>query len=474
MKSLIEWTENSRSVVHGCAPVDPLCLNCYAARMQGTRHRRLPVLGGSMCRGELVTCKSAGKAGGRRYIFNGEGGLDRKAIADSLKRSALPAGVCFWNHTSDTFWERLTDEEIAAQFAVMSDRLDVKFLVLTKRAQRMRAWFAKIAALGPAALAAEMQSRIDCGSVAARQAAGMSEPRPPTPEVRALLDLGAPIINAELAPRGHRRLRLQKLSERHWRPWPLDNIALGVSVGTRNGLHRVDDLRATPAAMRFLSIEPLLEDLGALNLDGIAWVIVGCESGPGARPTPLYAIRSIRDQCAAAGVAFFLKQADICPACDGSGIARDLDREQIEVPTTEYHWGKQHIVTPRVVDHVFGDGRATIWVAPLNTRPNYYVVRVDSARAEDMDSDGFRDMIDEVVDEVEDQFGAHEDHDGDCTDECQFPRLHYGAGVAWGRYSLVCASCKGTGQTGKVRKHNPALDGMIHDARPPWLTGGAQ
>lgn len=91
--------------------------------------------------------------------------------------------------------------------------------------------------------------------------------------------------------------------------WPLPNIWLGVSVEDRAVLSRVDDLRATPAAVRFLSIEPLLEDLGHIDLSGISLVIVGCESGPGARPMEDDWVRSIRDQCQVAGVAYFLKQA---------------------------------------------------------------------------------------------------------------------------------------------------------------------
>src|SRR6185312_10189244 len=67
-------------------------------------------------------------------------------------------------------------------------------------------------------------------------------------------------------------------------------------------------LRASPACTRFLSIEPLLEDLGELDLSGIHWVILGGESGPGARPMQPEWVRSIRDQCRAAGVPFFFKQ----------------------------------------------------------------------------------------------------------------------------------------------------------------------
>jgi protein gp37 len=87
------------------------------------------------------------------------------------------------------------------------------------------------------------------------------------------------------------------------------HIWLGVSVENREyGLPRVDVLRQIPAAVRSLSVEPLLEDLGELNLAGIHWVIVGGESGRKARPMDGDWVRSIRDQCAAAGVAFHFKQ----------------------------------------------------------------------------------------------------------------------------------------------------------------------
>jgi protein gp37 len=88
-----------------------------------------------------------------------------------------------------------------------------------------------------------------------------------------------------------------------------DHIWWGVSVEDRKyGLPRVDDLRNAPAKIRFLSIEPLLEDLGHLNLAGISWVIVGGESGPGARPMRKEWVVSIRDQCRENRVPFFFKQ----------------------------------------------------------------------------------------------------------------------------------------------------------------------
>ena len=87
------------------------------------------------------------------------------------------------------------------------------------------------------------------------------------------------------------------------------HIWWGVSVENRqHGLPRIDLLRDSPAQVRFLSVEPLLEHLGALNLKGINWVIVGGESGPGARPMNAAWVRNIRAQCRGAKVAFFFKQ----------------------------------------------------------------------------------------------------------------------------------------------------------------------
>lgn len=87
------------------------------------------------------------------------------------------------------------------------------------------------------------------------------------------------------------------------------HIWWGVSVeDKRHGLPRIAQLRKTPAAVRFLSIEPLLEDLGRIDLKGIHWVIVGGESGHKARPMAADWVRSIRDQCADAEIPFFFKQ----------------------------------------------------------------------------------------------------------------------------------------------------------------------
>lgn len=99
--------------------------------------------------------------------------------------------------------------------------------------------------------------------------------------------------------------RLVQLASRFkWTP----NVWMGVTVETADHVKRIDHLREVPAAVRFLSLEPLLGPLPNLNLDGINWVIVGGESGPGARPMDPEWATDLRDQCLEADVPFFFKQ----------------------------------------------------------------------------------------------------------------------------------------------------------------------
>ena len=100
---------------------------------------------------------------------------------------------------------------------------------------------------------------------------------------------------------------LEYVTERETEGLP-PHIWLGTSVEQRRWLSRVDLLRRVPAAVRFLSLEPLLEHLGEFSLSGIDWVIVGGESGPGARGMERDWVVSIRDKCLAESVPFFFKQ----------------------------------------------------------------------------------------------------------------------------------------------------------------------
>lgn len=102
-----------------------------------------------------------------------------------------------------------------------------------------------------------------------------------------------------------RSTRLRELSHKlHWTP----NIWMGVTVENKKYISRIDDLRHSGANVKFLSLEPLLGPLSNLNLEGIDWVIVGGESGPGARPMKKSWVTDIRDQCFKTGTAFFFKQ----------------------------------------------------------------------------------------------------------------------------------------------------------------------
>ncbi len=126
-------------------------------------------------------------------------------------------------------------------------------------------------------------------------------------QVLAVMRLGDWHIYQVLTKRADRMRQL--VSEHHRDLARLGHVWLGVSVEDRRyGLPRIEQLRRTPAAVRFLSIEPLLEDIGELDLAGIDWVIVGGESGPGARPMRKTWVQSIRKQCRSHGVPFFFKQ----------------------------------------------------------------------------------------------------------------------------------------------------------------------
>ena len=105
-----------------------------------------------------------------------------------------------------------------------------------------------------------------------------------------------------LTKRAHRMARMGDRLD-----WP-PNLWMGVSVESHDVIDRIDHLRATPAATRFLSCEPLITALPDLDLSGIDWVIAGGESGPRARPMDSAWVEDIRDQCLDANVAFFFKQ----------------------------------------------------------------------------------------------------------------------------------------------------------------------
>ena len=213
--------------------------------------------------------------------------LDEKVLMQPLSwRKPRMVFVC---SMTDLFYEGYSDDLIDKVFAVMALAPQHTFQVLTKRAERMRDY-----------LCAEPEDR----------------------------------INAEAGTLMH----FDDMPQRD--TGPLSNVWLGVSVEDRARLDRVDRLRETPGANRFLSLEPLLEDLGEFDLTGIDWVIVGGESGPNARPMHPEWARSIRDQCQAAGAPFFFKQWGEWLPCQTDRLWQDGHRglrfERHERPSLKF------------------------------------------------------------------------------------------------------------------------------------------
>lgn len=114
-------------------------------------------------------------------------------------------------------------------------------------------------------------------------------------------------------------------------PWP-KNVWMGVSVESTAYRWRIDYLRSVPAAVRFVSAEPLIGPLHEVDLTGIHWLIAGGESQAGARPAEELWFRNLRDQCLAAGVAFFLKQLGGHPHKRGGEDALLDGRRWVEIP----------------------------------------------------------------------------------------------------------------------------------------------
>lgn len=136
--------------------------------------------------------------------------------------------------------------------------------------------------------------------------------------------------------------RTDRLAE-VWRdlPWP-ENVWMGVSVENQDYVHRVNYLREVPAAVRFLSVEPLIGRITKLSLAGIDWVIAGGESGPGCRPMEADWAREIRDHCLEQKVPFFFKQWG---GVQKKRFGRELDRRTWdEMPTPVARWHPAGIV----------------------------------------------------------------------------------------------------------------------------------
>lgn len=256
----IEWTDRVWNPTRGCSLKSPGCKNCYAMKMA---HR---------FSGKGQPYEGLTELGPNGPRWTGKVSSVPEMLGTPLKWKK-PARI-FVNSMSDLFHDEVPDNFIDQVFAVMAVSLRHTYQVLTKRPERMQKYFAD----------PETQGRV---------AAIVGE----------ILELMACKLGA----------------------WPLPNVWLGVSVENQEAAdERIPHLLNTPAAVRFLSVEPLLgpvslrpyfHGMGALvNVrppivtPKIDWVIVGGESGPGARPMHPEWARSLRDQCEAANVPFLFKQ----------------------------------------------------------------------------------------------------------------------------------------------------------------------
>lgn len=282
----ISWTNATWNPVRGCSLVSPGCTHCYAMK---TAHRlgKNPILKGGY---EGLT-----KATSRGPVWAGEVRLVPDALTEPLHWRS-PRRV-FVNSMSDLFHPKVPDGFILRVFLTMAKARQHTFQILTKRPERMRDWFRRWADLS----GESPEPQLARGPEATRKA----HPSGRGQMFASMLEtMGEP-------PPGFTWPTFDWAEGLRWK-WSetmvLPNVWLGVSVENRKAISRIRELKRIPAYVRFLSLEPLLEDLGEIPLEGISWVIAGGESGPRHRPMAPAWARSIKEQCQAAGVAFFFKQ----------------------------------------------------------------------------------------------------------------------------------------------------------------------
>mgnify|MGYP000051689773 CR=1 FL=1 len=309
----IEWTDATWPVTTGCSRVSPECGTreggCYAEKM-AWRLASNPAT--PQYHGTVRMTEHGPRWTGVVKPFEGEINAPlhwrkhRRVFVDSM---------------SDLFHEDVPDAHIDRVFATMlacelfENRTSHTFQVLTKRAERMADYMN-----APPAELLERWGKAGDGSITVGDGDTYFSEAVYSHCVARWGDAG--IATEPTAP-----------WKRPENLFPLRNVWMGVSCGTReHGLPRLDHLRRVPAVVRFVSFEPLLEDLGEVNLDGISWAITGAESGHRARRMEEAWVRSLRDQCERAGVAFFYKQR-----LDG--------RKKVSLPLLD---GVQHAAWPEV------------------------------------------------------------------------------------------------------------------------------
>lgn len=264
MSTNIEWTDETWNPIVGCSKVSPGCDNCYAV---GTVHRGLA----EQHRGLTVRAEGATDWTGEVRVV--------ESMMDRPLRWTKPRRI-FVNSLSDLFHPDVSDETIARIFTVMALAPQHTFQVLTKRPQRMADM-----------LSTRLFWKVVASHCADDQTASLSWP------------YRTAIANHQGLP----------------------NVWLGVSIESDRYAFRADHLRRTPAAVRWISAEPLLGPLPSLDLTGIDWLVVGGESGPKARPMHPQWVRDLRDECTdiccpECGETWPYDDAEIpCSHCRGSG-----------------------------------------------------------------------------------------------------------------------------------------------------------
>lgn len=261
--SQIEWTDATWNPATGCTKISPGCAHCYIDRTPAFR------------------------IAGRKFV---KGHIPLQLHPDRLDKPLhwRRPRMVFVNSLSDLFHKDVPFDFVDRVFAVMALCPQHTFQILTKRPERMAEYFSsRTAVMNLHWLVGPGISTHDEVEEWCRQNG---------------------ITRKERERRRHISHYHYYPGECRVPPWPLPHVWLGTSVeDQKRADERIQHLRRCPAAVRFLSCEPLLGPL-TLDLDGIQWVIAGGESGPNARPTHPDWIRSLRDQCTEAGVPFFFKQ----------------------------------------------------------------------------------------------------------------------------------------------------------------------
>lgn len=261
----IEWASNVWNPLAGCSLASPGCAHCYAMKMAG----RLEAMGMEQYQGTTQKAKAG-------FVWTGQVNPAPESILTAPLRRKKPTDY-FVNSMSDLFHPAVPDELIDRVFAVMALSPQHVFKILTKRPDRMREYCSDDRTSGRIA-------RVIIDWLLDKVIA-WRELWP----VRSIGDIDDP---TDLA-----------LTQ-----WPLPNVWLGTSVEDQTRAdERIHILRETPAAIRFISFEPLLSAVQT-DLTGIHWAIIGSESGRGAREMNDLWAHAIVDQCEAAGTAVFVKQ----------------------------------------------------------------------------------------------------------------------------------------------------------------------